>query len=109
MRSFFMGEIIQFRPRESTNIEQAYQTIQHAIGTRRNNFIAEYQAGKYGSEFQTYEDELDRAVYKTLGTFHTSNSEAFQRAKRELDDYTQFQLETSIGERLHVGLSTYNY
>ena len=89
---------------------QKVQDINCAITKRRNQFIAEYQNPHQGKRALTYEPALDREVYKVLKKFqHDGEQHAYIHARNELNAYTEFQVETFIGERLHVGLSSFRY
>lgn len=104
-----MGSIIEFAPRQNTGAEMAYAQIHCALTARREGLVSEYEANKYGSQFEAYAEQVDSALYSVLGQFRGVNQEAFSRAKNELDAETTFHLQTHIGERLDVGLSTYKY
>ncbi len=93
--------------RASLHLQQVNR-INAALTDRRNSFVAQYQNGRMGSRLLTYEPKLDREVYKTLKTFQ-DGSTAYDHAKNNLNGYTSSQVETFIGERLHVGLSSFRY
>lgn len=54
---------------------------------------------------RTYAIEFDIAAYDVLKTY--IGSPGYIEAKEELDLYTEFQLQTMLGERFHTGLSSY--
>lgn len=63
-----------------------------------------------GSKLLTYEPGLDRGVYATLKTFQDIPEQtAYIHARNELNAQTYFSVETFIGERLNVGLSSFRY
>jgi hypothetical protein len=54
-----------------------------------------------------YELDQDRVVYAELAK-HKGEKE-YEHARNSLNDYTRMQIETHIGERLHVGISKFNF
>lgn len=88
---------------------QKVQEINTALTHRRNSFIERYKAGHMGSRALTYEPALDREIYQTLKTFENGDANAYEHAKNNLNGYTMLQVETFIGERLNVGLSSFHY
>ncbi len=88
---------------------QGVNTINSALTDRRNAFTREYKNGHMGSRVLTYEPALDREVYKTLKTFEEQGNTAYEHVRNNLNEYTAFQVETFIGERLNVGLSSFCY
>lgn len=87
---------------------QTVNRINGAIATRRDRFIDQYRQGHMGSRLLTYEPALDREVYKTLNNFRNEGT-AYEHARNNLNGYTAFQVETFVGERLNVGLSSFRY
>lgn len=83
--------------------------INCAILATRNDFIGKYRRKQMGSQLLTYEPALDREVYQTLKTFQDPASKSYQEVRNNLNSYTEFQVETFIGERLNVGLSEFRY
>lgn len=89
---------------------QEVARINTAISATRNEFVGKYRRKMMGSKLLTYEPALDREVYKTLKTFaDTPQQGAYEEVKQNLNSYTTFQVETFIGERLNVGLSSFRY
>ncbi|HWY80163.1 MAG TPA: hypothetical protein VNW29_07435 [Candidatus Sulfotelmatobacter sp.] len=65
----------------------------------RNNF-----AERYGDKrVKAYEIEQDVVLYKALAT--EKGTGRYAESKRSLDAYIDMQLQTHLGERLHVGIS----
>ncbi len=89
---------------------QKVQEIHSAVTARRNKFLTEYQNPRQGKRALTYEPALDREVYKVLKRYeHDPEKNAYVHVQNELNAYTEFQVETFIGERLNVGLSSFRY
>lgn len=87
---------------------QQVNTINQAITARRREFVSQYRNKQMGSTALTYEPALDRGVYQTLREYRHMGT-AYEHTKNELNAYTEFQVETFIGERLNVGLSEFRY
>lgn len=112
-REFFLTGIREAKPFPQSK-EDAVRFLQGKITARRNAFIEEYRNGVHGTSALTYEPALDREVYKALHSkesqeYRFSHPLAYQEVMQGLNNYTRFQVETFIGERLTVGLSKYTY
>ncbi|MBA3723875.1 MAG: hypothetical protein H0W89_03185 [Candidatus Levybacteria bacterium] len=79
------------------------------FGTRlsdaRDIFLATEQRNT--KEVQAYELEQDAVLYRVLAK--EKRPEAYEQSKESLDAYIKMQLETHLGERLHVGISKFVY
>lgn len=79
--------------------------IDDAIRGARDLFVAK-EASKT-KKVIAYEIEQDRVAYQELAKHR--GEEDYQAAQESLNAYTKMQVETHIGERLHVGISKFNF
>ena len=81
------------------------KTIQKAITQARNDFFERTKTEN--RVVSAYDVEQDMVVYDALQKHQ--GVEGYETERNNLNAYTCSQLETFIGERLHVGLSTFRY
>jgi|GEM_PF-2279297 len=60
-------------------------------------------------EITAYDLRHDQAAYLELAKFRFPLPEAYEEVKKTINDYTKAQLETHLGERMHVLLRTTRY
>ncbi len=89
-----MGKEIEFQPRP---------LIQEAVTATRNRFLQEVDNSEKGR--LAFDPELHRQVYITLNKF--KNVDGYEKAKKDLNKGTEFDLITHIGERFNVLSSEY--
>lgn len=75
--------------------------IQEALTQSRDNYVSQEQ--KRAKIVVAYELGQDAVVYQELARH--KNEQGYDSASKSLNAYIKMQLETHIGERLHVGIS----
>lgn len=90
-------------------LTQTKQKIADSLVLARNKFIKENNSQKVEDGNLAYRPEFDRQEYVTLSKFKESDPFEYEKAREELDTRTRRQLETLLGERFNVKLSTTRY
>lgn len=80
---------------------KVFSPFANNLSEARRQYVTEQQGRK--KEVKAYEVEQDVVVYRVLK--QQEGSSEYDSDKESLDAYTKMQLETHLGERLHVGIS----
>ncbi|MGI8419136.1 MAG: hypothetical protein ACR2LN_00670 [Candidatus Levyibacteriota bacterium] len=81
------------------------ESLRDKLARARDIFVAD--ESKKEKKVKAYEVEQDAVLYRVLAQ-ERGRQEYFE-AKKDLDSYMQIQLETHLGERLHVGISRFTH
>ena len=83
----------------------AQESLSTKLARARDVFVAQEKGKKKAMD--AYEIQQDAVVYRVLA--EEKGKLGYEEAKHDLDSYIKMQLETHLGERLHVGISRFTH